>query len=129
MPWTEQLQQQINAPLQRYAWHLLVALSIMTILFTVVLYLYLKKPTSFIPSTSQGAYDNPTFAKFSTYYVDQPHVKLVDENNQNFHNDAIIAQLNQSHRHKNQEADKTSPLQQHSHFQMDDVYHQNNRLI
>lgn len=118
--WAEQLQQQVNnAPIQRYAWHLLFAFMTMAILFVIVSYSYWKKVRVIAPITSphhnggffnahhhhhnhhQSAYDNPTFTKLKSYYVNPPHVLLVDANNQNLDNMA---------KQKNYELDKASPL-------------------
>ena len=131
MPLIEALQAQMNGPVQRYAWHLLVAFSIMTILFAIMSCLYLKKSTRAIASiTAQpGAYDNPTFTKLVSYYANQPpHVLLVDENSQNFNNDAILAIQ------KNLEVDKSSPLRQannnnnHHHHNLNHNHHHRHRL-
>lgn len=100
----------LEAPIQKYAVHLLVALSVMTVLFVTVSYLYLKKSRVIAPITSYSAHDNPTFTKLVSYYANQPHVLLVDENSQNYNNDVILA------KQKNSEVDKASPLRHQLHL-------------
>lgn len=136
LPWADQIHSQMNGTVQKHAWWLLVALSVMTICFTIVSYLYFKKSRVIAPITShQSAYDNPTFTKLVSYYANQPHVLLVDENNQNFNNDIILA------KQKNLEVDKSSPLNHHhqnknnnhhhhpAHLQhqINDIHHHNGR--
>lgn len=113
----------INTQIQKYAWHLLVALTIMTILFIIVLYLYIKKSTRVIaPITSQSSYD-PSFTKLVSYYANnkQNHVLLIDENNQNYTNDAILA------KQKNLEVDQ--PPQFHHPHRLNEIYNGKQHLI
>lgn len=69
-----------------YAWYTLLFLTgLMTLSFTIVLYLLLKKSSSAIaPISSQSAYDNPSFTKLVSYY--EPPCG-VDPNNNN-HDDS-----------------------------------------
>lgn len=120
---TDQLHNSINGSLQRHAWHLLFCCLIMTVLFTIVLIMYLKKTLRVIaPISSQAGYDNPGFPptfKSTNYLAHQKHSFLgVDENSQNYNNDNILA------KQKNIEVDQTSPLH---HHQMNDIHHYNGR--
>jgi hypothetical protein len=113
---TEQIHN--NLPIQRYAWHLLAALSVMTVLFVIVSYLYCKKSRVIAPITSphypyhghqhqhhhQSAYDNPAFLKLVKYAQEAHYKPTTDESYQNFENLA---------KQKNLEVDKSSPLHDH----------------
>lgn len=98
LPWV----QQVNVPLQKYASELLLALVCVSLLLLITTFKLFR--TSSYGHMAPHAYDNPSFTKLVSFYAQQPNEVLVDENNQNFTNNVILA--NQ----KNYEADKLSPL-------------------
>lgn len=97
LSWLEQTHQQLNAPLQRYALHLLTALVVMTLLFLTTLYKCVKNYSriGMAPITPYSAYENQAFTTLVNFY-----------SKQNYQNDA---------REKNLEVDKTSPFHGRHH--------------